>query len=233
MSATPIPRTLHMSLLGIRDMSVIETPPKDRLAIHTVVAHFSPDLVRTAIEQELSRGGQVYFVHNRIDSIFTRAAWIQELVPQARIGVGHGQMGEAGTGARAARFHAPRIRRVRLDHHRRKRPGYSAGEHHDHRSCRASRPLRAVPVAGPRGTVESPGLRVFAGPRRHRAVRNRPQTSGGPARVLRPGRGVQDRRAGPGAARRRQSPGRRTARAHRGGGIRYVRAAAGGNRRGS
>ena len=95
MSATPIPRTLHMSLLGIRDMSVIETPPKDRLAIHTVVAHMSPDLVRTAIEQELSRGGQVYFVHNRIDSIFSRAAWIQELVPQARIGVGHGQMGEA------------------------------------------------------------------------------------------------------------------------------------------
>jgi transcription-repair coupling factor (superfamily II helicase) len=95
MSATPIPRTLHMSLLGIRDMSVIETPPKDRLAIHTVVAHFNPDLVKTAIEQELSRGGQVYFVHNRIDSIFTRAAWIQELVPQARIGVGHGQMGEA------------------------------------------------------------------------------------------------------------------------------------------
>jgi transcription-repair coupling factor (superfamily II helicase) len=84
-----------MSLLGIRDMSVIETPPKDRLAIHTVVAHFNPDLVKTAIEQELSRGGQVYFVHNRIDSIFTRAAWIQELVPQARIGVGHGQMGEA------------------------------------------------------------------------------------------------------------------------------------------
>ena len=95
MSATPIPRTLHMSLLGIRDMSVIETPPKDRLAIHTVVAHFDPELVKTAIEQELSRGGQVYFVHNRIDSIFARAAWIQELVPQARIGVGHGQMGEA------------------------------------------------------------------------------------------------------------------------------------------
>ena len=95
MSATPIPRTLHMSLLGIRDMSVIETPPKDRLAIHTVVAHFDPDLIRTAIEQELSRGGQVYFVHNRVDSIFTRAASIQELVPQCRIGVGHGQMGEA------------------------------------------------------------------------------------------------------------------------------------------
>ncbi len=95
MSATPIPRTLHMSMLGIRDMSVIETPPKDRLAIHTVVAHFDPELIRSAIDQELSRGGQVYFVHNRVDSIFSRAAAIQELVPNCRIGVGHGQMGES------------------------------------------------------------------------------------------------------------------------------------------
>ena len=94
MSATPIPRTLHMSMLGIRDMSVIETAPKDRLAIHTVVAHFDLELIRSAIDQELSRGGQVYFVHNRVDSIFMRAASIQELVPNCRIGVGHGQMGE-------------------------------------------------------------------------------------------------------------------------------------------
>jgi transcription-repair coupling factor (superfamily II helicase) len=95
MSATPIPRTLHMSLLGMRDMSIIETPPKDRLAIHTVVARFDKDLIKTAIEQELSRGGQVYFVHNRVDSIFMRAAFIQELIPECRVGVGHGQMGEA------------------------------------------------------------------------------------------------------------------------------------------
>jgi len=94
MSATPIPRTLHMSLLGLRDMSVIETPPKDRLAIQTVVAPMRPDLIRSALELELGRGGQVYFVHNRIDSIWPRAAMIQELAPQARIGVGHGQMGE-------------------------------------------------------------------------------------------------------------------------------------------
>ena len=94
MSATPIPRTLHMSLLGLRDMSVIETPPKDRLAIQTVVAPMQPDLIRSALELELNRGGQAYFVHNRIDSIWARAAMIQELVPQARIGVGHGQMNE-------------------------------------------------------------------------------------------------------------------------------------------
>ena len=95
MSATPIPRTLHMSLLGLRDMSVIETPPKDRLAIHTVVAPFQKELIRSALELELSRGGQVYFLHNRVDSIWTRAAMVQELMPGARIGVGHGQMGEA------------------------------------------------------------------------------------------------------------------------------------------
>ncbi|MBZ5579405.1 MAG: transcription-repair coupling factor [Acidobacteriia bacterium] len=95
MSATPIPRTLHMSLLGLRDMSVIETPPKDRLAIHTVVAPFQPALIHSALELELARGGQVYFLHNRVDSIWQRAAMLQELVPQARIGVGHGQMGEA------------------------------------------------------------------------------------------------------------------------------------------
>ncbi|HTT64766.1 MAG TPA: transcription-repair coupling factor [Bryobacteraceae bacterium] len=95
MSATPIPRTLHMSLLGLRDMSVIETPPKDRLSIQTVVAHFQPDLIKSALELELGRGGQVYFLHNRVDSIWTRAASLQQLVPTARIGVGHGQIGEA------------------------------------------------------------------------------------------------------------------------------------------
>ena len=95
MSATPIPRTLHMSLLGLRDMSVIETPPKDRLAIQTLVSHFSPDLVKSAVEQELGRAGQVYYIHNRIDSIFSHAAMIQRLVPGARVSVGHGQMHEA------------------------------------------------------------------------------------------------------------------------------------------
>jgi transcription-repair coupling factor (superfamily II helicase) len=76
-------------------MSVIETPPKDRLAIHTVVAPFNPDLIKPAIELELGRGGQVYFVHNRIDSIWHRAAMIQEMFPNIKVGVGHGQLPEA------------------------------------------------------------------------------------------------------------------------------------------
>jgi transcription-repair coupling factor (superfamily II helicase) len=94
MSATPIPRTLHMSLVGLRDMSVIETPPKDRIAIQTVVANWDEKLIRTAIEQELERDGQVYFVHNRVDTIWEIAAKLQSLVPPARVMVGHGQMSE-------------------------------------------------------------------------------------------------------------------------------------------
>ena len=94
MSATPIPRTLHMSMIGLRDMSVIETPPKDRMAIQTVVASWDDKLIQSAIEQELERGGQVYFVHNRVDTIWEIAAKLQELVPRLRVLVGHGQMSE-------------------------------------------------------------------------------------------------------------------------------------------
>ena len=94
MSATPIPRTLHMSLIGLRDMSVIETPPKDRMAIQTIVAKFDDKLIRTAIEMELERGGQTYFVHNRVETIYDLAAKIRELVPHARVVIGHGQLPE-------------------------------------------------------------------------------------------------------------------------------------------
>lgn len=94
LSATPIPRTLHMSLGGLRDLSVIETPPRGRLAIQTVVAPFSESLIQSAILQEMGREGQVYFIHNRIESIFTMASLVQRLVPTARLRVAHGQMNE-------------------------------------------------------------------------------------------------------------------------------------------
>ena len=94
MTATPIPRTLNMSLVGIRDMSVIETPPKDRLAIQTNVVKFDQNVIARAVRNELDRGGQVYFVHNRVESIFSIGALLARLVPEARIVVGHGQMGE-------------------------------------------------------------------------------------------------------------------------------------------
>ncbi len=94
MSATPIPRTLNMSLVGIRDMSIIETPPKDRLSIQTNVVKFDPQVIGRAIRNEMARGGQVFVVHNRVESIFSIGALIQRLVPEARVVVGHGQMGE-------------------------------------------------------------------------------------------------------------------------------------------
>ncbi|MGQ0542297.1 MAG: transcription-repair coupling factor [Blastocatellia bacterium] len=94
LSATPIPRTLNMSLLGMRDMSVIETPPRDRLAINTQVVQFAEGVIRSAIELELSRNGQIFFIHNRVETIEAIAALVQKIVPNARIAIGHGQMNE-------------------------------------------------------------------------------------------------------------------------------------------
>jgi len=92
MSATPIPRTLYMALTGARDLSVIETPPADRHPIHTIVKTYDEKLVADAIHQELRRGGQVFYLHNRVQTIDLVAARLRELVPGARVGVGHGQM---------------------------------------------------------------------------------------------------------------------------------------------
>jgi transcription-repair coupling factor (superfamily II helicase) len=94
MTATPIPRTLQLALTGVRDLSLIETPPVDRLAIRTYVARYDEGLVKQAIERELSRGGQVFFVHNRVATIEMIARRLRELVPGARIATGHGQMRE-------------------------------------------------------------------------------------------------------------------------------------------
>src|SRR6184192_3620129 len=94
LSATPIPRTLNLALAGVRDLSVIETPPEDRLPIQTRVAEASAGLVRDAILRELDRGGQVFFVHNRVETIEAQAEQLRQLLPHARIAVAHGQMPE-------------------------------------------------------------------------------------------------------------------------------------------
>ncbi|MCF8000414.1 MAG: transcription-repair coupling factor [Halanaerobiales bacterium] len=94
LTATPIPRTLHMSLIGVRDMSVIETPPKDRYPIRTYIREFDEDLIKDAVNKELSRNGQVYFVHNRVKDIEKKAELINKLVPEARVAIAHGQMSE-------------------------------------------------------------------------------------------------------------------------------------------
>lgn len=94
LSATPIPRTLHMSLTGVRDISVIETPPEDRYPIQTYVVEQNDQLIRDAILREIGRGGQVYFVYNRVESIDSMANYIRDLVPECKVGIMHGQMTE-------------------------------------------------------------------------------------------------------------------------------------------
>ena len=94
LSATPIPRTLHLSLIGIRDLSVIETPPEARLPIQTRIAEDDDGLVRDAINRELDRGGQVFYVHNRVETIEASAERVRRLVPRAKVAIGHGQMAE-------------------------------------------------------------------------------------------------------------------------------------------
>jgi len=104
LTATPIPRTLYMSLSGVRDMSVIETAPLDRLPVETVIRRFSRGVIKEALEREMERGGQVFFVHNRIQSLPSMAKLVQELVPQARVIMGHGQMKERELEATMVKF---------------------------------------------------------------------------------------------------------------------------------
>ena len=94
LSATPIPRTLHMALVGVRDISNLETPPEDRIPVETHVGRWDDKLIRHAVIRELNRGGQIYFVHNRIGDMHTVADKLQRIVPEVRIGIGHGQMEE-------------------------------------------------------------------------------------------------------------------------------------------
>ncbi|WP_342513933.1 transcription-repair coupling factor [Sporosarcina sp. FSL K6-1522] len=95
LTATPIPRTLHMSMLGVRDLSVIETPPANRFPVQTYVMEHSLGLVREAVEREMGRGGQVFYLYNRVEDMARKVEEIKQLVPEARVGFAHGQMGEA------------------------------------------------------------------------------------------------------------------------------------------
>src|SRR5438094_2899911 len=92
LSATPIPRTLYLALTGARDMSTIQTPPHDRLPVETIVTQYDERIIRDAIQREMNRGGQIFFLHNRVTTIDAMRTKLQSLVPQARILIGHGQM---------------------------------------------------------------------------------------------------------------------------------------------
>ncbi|HUB89098.1 MAG TPA: transcription-repair coupling factor, partial [Dyella sp.] len=109
MTATPIPRTLNMAMSGLRDLSLITTPPAHRMAVRTFVSTWEPALIREAFQRELQRGGQVYFLHNEVDSIERTAREVQELIPDARVGIAHGQMPERELEQVMADFHRQRF----------------------------------------------------------------------------------------------------------------------------
>jgi len=109
MTATPIPRTLNMAMAGLRDLSLITTPPAHRMAVRTFISIWDPATIREAFQRELSRGGQVYFLHNEVDSIERTARELEELIPEARIGVAHGQMPERELERVMADFHRQRF----------------------------------------------------------------------------------------------------------------------------
>ena len=130
LTATPIPRTLQLSLLGARDMSIINTPPKDRLPIVTEVSLFSEKTIMDALNRELIRGGQVFFVHNRVESIYAIYRYLKKLMPVTSIVVGHGQMPERQLERVMIDFIDKKISGPSGNHHHRIRSRYALGEHH-------------------------------------------------------------------------------------------------------
>ena len=157
MTATPIPRTLHLSLLGIRDISNLETPPPDRLPVETRIIRWDDQLIRHAILRELNRDGQVYFVHNRVHDIHEIAAKVQKIVPEAQLVVGHGQMDADELEKAMVDVRAQGSRHPGGDDDHRERARHPQRQHDLHRRRRHLRPGRPAPAPRPRRPVRSTG----------------------------------------------------------------------------
>jgi transcription-repair coupling factor (superfamily II helicase) len=132
LSATPIPRTLYLALTGARDMSTIQTPPHDRLPVETIATQYDERTIRDAIQREMNRGGQVFFLHNRVTTIDTMLAKLKSLVPSARIVVGHGQMHADDLEEVMTKFVNGEADVLAFHDDHRERPRYSEREHHHH-----------------------------------------------------------------------------------------------------
>ena len=227
LTATPIPRTLHLSLAGLRDLTLIETPPRDRSPILTFVEPWDDALLEEAFARELDRGGQVFMVHNRIETIDTIAAKVQSLAPRARVGVAHGQMAAEELEEVMQRFVAGEVDILvstmivesGLDV-----PNANTMVVHDaHRFGLA----QLYQLRGRVGPEPPAGLLLPAGPRHDR--RRRRGTAQGAGASYRSGRRLPDRAQGPRAPGRRQPAGRRAVGARPGRGLRPLHALAGGD----
>ena len=176
LSATPIPRTLHMSLIGIRDMSVLEEPPHDRRAIQTYVMEYNEELVKEAVYREMTRGGQVYYVYNRVNNIAEVTAELQRLLPDAKVAFAHGQMKERELEEIMMGF---------MNH--RDRTRYSECKYNDHSRCQ---PAWVVPVVSVKRTcrkIESKCICIFDVQKKHTVKRNRRKTITGNPGIYRSG----------------------------------------------
>ena len=215
MSATPIPRTLEMAITGIREMSTIATPPEERHPVLTFAGPYDEGQLTAAIRRELLREGQVFYVHNRVQSIDKVARRIAELVPEARVVTAHGQMGEQPPRAGHGRLLGAPGRRAGLHHHRRGRAGHLHRQHAADRAVRSDGSVPAAPVAWPGRALPGAWLRLLLLPAGQAADRDRVRPARHHRRALRPGRRHGRRHEGPGDPRRRQHVGRRAVRPHR------------------
>ena len=179
MSATPIPRTLEMAVTGIREMSTIQTPPEERHPVLTYVGPYDDKQVAAAIRRELLRDGQVFFVHNRVESIDRVAAQLRELVPEARIAVAHGQMNEHALEQVIVDFWEQEFDVLVSHHDRRDRPRHPQRQHADRRPRRHVRALAAAPAARP-GRPRPRARRTPTSSTRRRSRSPRPRTTGSP-----------------------------------------------------
>ena len=176
LTATPIPRTLGMALEGLRDLSVIATAPQRRLAIKTFVRNESSGTIREAVLRELKRGGQVYFLHNEVETIEHRRDKLAELLPEARIAVAHGQMPERELERVMRDFVAQRHNLLLCSTIIETGIDVPTREHHRDQPRRQVRPGAAAPAARPRRPLAPPGLRLPAGARRRGPDASRPRS---------------------------------------------------------
>jgi hypothetical protein len=216
LTATPIPRTLGMALEGLRDLSVIATAPQRRLAIKTFVRNEGNGVIREAVLRELKRGGQVYFLHNEVETIENRRQKLEEYPARGAHRRGPRPDARARAGARDARLRGPALQPAAVLHHHRDRHRRAHGQHHRHQPRRQVRPGAAAPAARARGPQPPPGLCLPDGARHRRpdqagrAAAGRDPADGRTGQRLLPGH------ARPGNPRRRRGAGRKPERQHAG-----------------
>ena len=227
LSATPIPRTLHLSLVGIRDLSVIETPPEARLPIQTRIAEDDDGLVRDAISRELDRGGQVFYVHNRVETIEAAAERVRRLVPGARVAIGHGQMAEGMLERVMLDFNDGRFDVLVCTTIIESGSRHPERKHHHRRARRYVRPGTALPAARSRRPIRPPCACLSAPSARHAIDARRPQAPACDLQRVGPRRRLPDRAVRPRDPGRRQHPRGRAAWVHGRRRLRDVHAAAG------